>query len=337
MLDADAHGKGFRLHGDAVLIQHLIRVPGRMPDSQEDRVCRYPFAPCETNARYVPRFRLYGFHPRPETDFAAQPQDLGAYIFYDFPQPVGADMRLRQIADLLRRARAHKSVQHIPLQRVAAPGRQFTVGKRTRTALAELHVRILIQRTSRPKPCNRRVTRVHVLPALEDEGRAARRRKRQRREHTGGTESHDDGSPDWREALFFREARENRRRFFRRGGDFFIPSKPRQQTSFIFLRFHIQHAGKANGRPAPPPRVHRPPHEFRAAHRFAANRETLRRNLFPGPHIGNGHRQPFDPYHTSSINKKADAGAKENSILRAPSGKPFNSSSLQCARSPSCS
>jgi restriction endonuclease Mrr len=78
-------------------------------------------------------------------------------------------MRLRQIADLLRRARAHKSVNDIPLQRVASPGRQFAVGKRTRAALAELHVRILIQRTSRPKPCNRRVTRVHVLPALEDE------------------------------------------------------------------------------------------------------------------------------------------------------------------------
>ena len=75
-------------------------------------------------------------------------------------------MRLRQIQDFLRRSGANERVKHVPLHRIAAPRRQFPVGKCARAALAELHVRLAVESAARPKFLDRRMACVNILPAL---------------------------------------------------------------------------------------------------------------------------------------------------------------------------
>ena len=79
--------------------------------------------------------------------------------------------------------------------RVVDARRELAVGERPRAALAELHVRLRVERAAAPEALDILVARVDIVAAFEHERLAALARERQGGEHACGAKADDDGPP----------------------------------------------------------------------------------------------------------------------------------------------
>ena len=184
MLDARADGERLARHRHAEGVEHLKRVPRAVADRQHDvvRVDRplarrvgkrraHNPAAVEDQARQL----------RLEADRSAVGNDRLAQVLHHGAQPVGADVRLREEANLLRRAHLAERLQHLAAARIVNARIQLAVGKRPRAALAELHVALGLQRAAAPKRLDV-AARASRLAALDHQRRKPRLRQPQRRE-----------------------------------------------------------------------------------------------------------------------------------------------------------
>ena len=89
----------------------------------------------------------------PEPDLAAEPLDLGAHRLDDADQAEGADVRLGDPGDLLRRAGADELVEHLARQvaRIGDLPPELAVGERAGAAFAELDVRFRVEDAAPPQ------------------------------------------------------------------------------------------------------------------------------------------------------------------------------------------
>ena len=102
-------------------------------------------------------------------------------------------MRLVQVADLLRCAGRDKGFDDIFHMRVVDARRELAVRERPGTSLAKLDIRLRIERPALPELRNIGMTRIDIVAAFKHERLHPGARERQRSEHAGRAEAHDDG------------------------------------------------------------------------------------------------------------------------------------------------
>ena len=130
---------------------------------------------------------------RAEVVFAALGDDEIADVLDDDRQLVGADVRVRVDEDILGSAELHQLVQH--LAQVAPLGGtriELAVGEGACASLAVAVVGIGIDDAVARELRHVELAFVDVLAALQDDRPQAERQELERREHAGGTGSHDD-------------------------------------------------------------------------------------------------------------------------------------------------
>ena len=126
-------------------------------------------------------------------DIHPQRQQLSPDGFHHLPQHVGADMGLMGIADVLRRAVGHKSVQHMADADVVDAGGELSVGEGARAPLAELHVRGLGERSGAPEVLHVSGTLIHIPAPLQHDGGQARPGQGKGGEQPGRSHPHHHG------------------------------------------------------------------------------------------------------------------------------------------------
>ena len=133
-------------------------------------------------------------HLLAEADLAAQRLDLGAHLLDHAHQAEGADVRLGDVEDLLRRAGLDELGQHLARQvaRVADLAPELAVGEGARAALAELHVGLRVEHALAPQAPGVLGALAHRLAALQDDRPQAHLRQDQRGEEAAGPEADDD-------------------------------------------------------------------------------------------------------------------------------------------------
>ena len=128
-----------------------------------------------------------------EAHFAAERDDLRAHLLDDAGEAEGADVRLADVEDFLRRAGAHELVHHLAAVelRILDLAVELAVGEQARPALAELHVGFRRQDVLAPQRPGVLRAPAHVAAALQHDGLEAHLREQQRGEQAAGTEADD--------------------------------------------------------------------------------------------------------------------------------------------------
>ena len=129
-----------------------------------------------------------------EADLAAQRLDVGAHLLDHADEPEGADVRLADVEDLLRRAGLDELVEHLAREvaRVADLAVELAVGEGAGAALAELHVGLRVEHAAAPQAPGVLRALAHRLAALEHDRREAHLREDQCREQPARAEADDD-------------------------------------------------------------------------------------------------------------------------------------------------
>ncbi len=195
MLDANAHREGLLFHAHALPEQRLHRVACAVPDGEDDGVGQeliFFAAPDEFDALDVLAADNQSGQPCAETNLTAEADDFLADRADDVLEQVGADMRLGGIQDILRRAMVDERLQHRADERRFRAGCQLAVGKRARTALAELHVAFGVERTVFLHLPDGFGALIDCLAAFEQNRTSTGARKRQRGEQSGRTCADND-------------------------------------------------------------------------------------------------------------------------------------------------
>ena len=254
MLDAHADGECLRLHREALFIEHRIRVTRRVADAEERRVRRDALLTIHDECRKLSTRELHIRDLCPKAHLAAEADDLLADIFHDCPQEIRADMRLVQVADLLRRTRRDERFEHVADMRVIRARRELAVRKRAGTALTELYIRLRRERAALPEAEGIGMARIDILPALQNKRALPRPCKRQCRKHPGRAEAHDDRTML---AIRKRPFRHGRSRLFLLQCDILVTPQPREHALFRFriAQDDIEHIDERNRRAAIPPRI----------------------------------------------------------------------------------
>ena len=149
MFDTKADRERFRFDVHATIKEHTERIACAVADSEDDVVGGDAFATIEHDAahlaaavgsdRFVDQHIDHATH---EAKFAAEGLNRGAHVLHHFHEAKGADVRLADVHDFVRRARLYEFLKHFAavVLRVFHLRPEFAVGERTRAALAELHV-----------------------------------------------------------------------------------------------------------------------------------------------------------------------------------------------------
>ena len=188
MLDTRAHRKWLGNERYALSVQHSERIVRRMPHRQSQRSA-WDIRAVDAYAVHSARMQLQAFKRREETHFAAQLQHAAAQVLYNSAELIRADVRFRLGQYVLRRAEFHEAFQHPGAERVADTGGELSVGKRSRAALAELHVGGRVERSACPEALHRPDTAVHIRAALQHDRPVAEFAQGQRTEHSRGSEA----------------------------------------------------------------------------------------------------------------------------------------------------
>ena len=220
VLDAHPHGKGLPLHRDALLMQSLKGVPGRVSDGEDDLPAgergfrpaghyrdpgEPPYrSPAATGSAGTARggrpsgFRRFRFRQQPcepgaEADFPAEGENFLPDVLHHGDQHIGADVGLRVTEHRFVRPVPGKLLQHPGDARIVGAGVELPVGEGPGAALAELHVVLRVQRAAGPEGFHGAAAGVHVLPPLQHDGAQARLCQHQGGEHPRRAEAHHNG------------------------------------------------------------------------------------------------------------------------------------------------
>jgi len=138
---------------------------------------------------------LHVGHALIEADLAAQRHDLLADVLDHLHQLEGADVRMRDVEDLGRRAGLHELFHHLAAEeaRVLDLAVELAVGESAGTAFAELHVRLGVEHALAPQAPGVAGALAHGLAAFEHDGPEAHLREHQRREDAAGAEADHHG------------------------------------------------------------------------------------------------------------------------------------------------
>ena len=233
-----AAGCGFRAHlvrGEGAGNSHRVAAGGRADALQ-------------TRAGDAPLFDDQPRQLRLEQHRAARGDDRLAQAAHYAAQPVRADVRLRQIEDLLRRAHLAERLQHLAAARVMDAGIELAVRKRPRAPFAELHVAVGAQPAAAPERFHVARALVHRLAALDHYRRQTCPRQLQRREQSRRAQPHHQ-----RRAAARLCRRDDAR--FRRGDGLRAARQPPERVN----RLHLQRQREVDV--ALVARVHRPPRD----------------------------------------------------------------------------
>ena len=193
VLNAHTHGKRLLLHGHALGMKMFKGVPGGVTDGQYQ-----PVAGQGVDAVSVPDLRpgqpAFFYNKMLQAvfkaHFPAQRNHAAADVLHHVNENVGADVGLRVIQNVFRRAVGGKLGEHPAHALVVGAGIQLPVGKGTGSPLAELHIALRVQLTNRAEPVHRRLTAEGVLPPLDDDGPGACPGQYQRGEHPRRAKTH---------------------------------------------------------------------------------------------------------------------------------------------------
>ena len=157
MLDTKADGERFRFDIDTFIMQHLEGIARAVTDGQHDMVGGDMLATRQHHALHsafaVSLFNREIGHAGFKPVFASQLLNRTAHILDHFHQPEGADMWMRFGEDLWRSFCLHKFGEYFAAQMpwIFDLAVELAVGKRTRAALAILHVRFGIEHRFAPQ------------------------------------------------------------------------------------------------------------------------------------------------------------------------------------------
>ena len=202
MLDSHAHRKRLALHEQARIAHAVEHVARRMAARENHITCRQNeflaravfLALGTSHGHNASALEFHAFKTRAETHLAAPRDNLLAHGFHDIHKLVGANVRLAFPKDFFRGARLRENMQHVAATRILDVRGKLAVGKCTRTALAELHVRFGVQRAAFFEGIDGSHARIDVFATLKHDGRRARFRKSPCREQARRTHAYHDGT-----------------------------------------------------------------------------------------------------------------------------------------------
>ena len=230
VLNAETDGEGFGLHEHACGMQHGEGVSGAVPEREHDLARGNEFAIFQSDALHGAVFNGQIGDLAPETDLATQCFDFSAHALDHADQAEGADVRLGEVEDFLRRAGLNELGEHLApeVARVFDLAVELAVGESTGATLPELHVRLWVELVFAPQLPGVLGAFAHGLAAFEDDRAKPHLREDQRGENAGRPETDDQ----WAESKCFRRAGHEMVGHVRRLGDARIVGKARQQCGF---------------------------------------------------------------------------------------------------------
>ena len=182
MFDPHAHGEILFRHFNAAQAEHFKRISRAVPHSRHQRrrldfffFNRFPVASFRFDFHGVKcaAFDFYIRKFRAEKYFCAVCKQIFAHVFHHGLQFIAADMRLVQIENFFRRAEFHEFRKNFVVFLHVRTRIQFSVGKSSRTALAERHVAFRIQIACFMKTKQRFFPLFHTLSTLDHHGNNA--------------------------------------------------------------------------------------------------------------------------------------------------------------------
>ena len=196
MLDADADGEGFALHGDAGSVEEGKGVSGGVAGRQYEgisgEVVGALWAGDGETGQAAGLLAETG-ELVAEADIAAQANQLQPDVPHHLAEDVGAHMRAEGMGDVLRCAHLNKGVQYRANAGVMSAGSQLAVGECACTALAELDVGGGVQLTGAPELLYFFRPFLHRCPSLQDDGGDAVPSQIQGGKQTGWPHAHHHG------------------------------------------------------------------------------------------------------------------------------------------------
>ena len=193
VLDAKAHRERLGQHRHAALLQQREGVPRTVSYCQHRVVGAQLLTTGQAQAPQVALLDQQIGHLLAEADVAAQRLDLGPHLLDHAHQAEGADVRLGDVEDLLRRAGLDELGEHLARQvpRIADLAPQLAVAEGAGTPFAELHVRCRVEHAAAPQAPGVLRALAHRLAALQHDRPQAHLRQDQRREQAARPEADD--------------------------------------------------------------------------------------------------------------------------------------------------
>ena len=187
VLNANTHGKGLGLHGDALFQQHLEAVSRRVTQSQNDLRAVNSAKTVLVAGQHAGDGALFNdesFQLGAEKHLTAQRNYLLSDVLNNVDENIGADMGLCVVGDVLGCAVFHKLAEHPLHASVLDAGVQLAVGESACTAFTELDVAVRIQLAGGKEVVNGSFAGQGILSALDDERFCASLGQNQSRKHT---------------------------------------------------------------------------------------------------------------------------------------------------------
>ena len=195
VLYARAHGEGLGLHRHALGVQRRHGVARAVTRGEHQRGAVLDvFKPPGDHVHAAHRAAIEDepLQPGAEAHLAAEGDDLPADGLHHAREHVRADVRLGVVHHGLGRAVSGKFAQNVRDSPVVRAGVEFSVGKSSGSALAELDVALAVQLAAGAEGSDLRSARVHVRAALEHYGAQPRAGEGQRAEHARRAEARHD-------------------------------------------------------------------------------------------------------------------------------------------------
>ena len=269
MFDTHTDGKRLLFQGNALVMEHVIRIAGTVADTHNDQLCRVLIAAVDGHRRDASAIVAMDCRDTAgKTDFAALRLDGVAHILDDAAQDIGPDVGIIGIQDVFRRSGIDESLQNAPQQRMIDAGRQFPIGKGPRSAFAELDVRRCLEGAAAPKIFNVFRAGIDVTPPFKDDRRIAVFSQGQGCRQAGRAGPDDDGPVGKR----LRTGPDIRRRRLSQLADILIVTTALPNAAFVD-EFHIDRKNEIN--PRFPPGVDGPADNDKAGNIAAAAAELL--------------------------------------------------------------
>ena len=195
MLDANAHRKCLRLHGNARFFQHPERISRAVAQRQDEIAAGNLLCAIlrlNDRARDTATFCFDCRELRAEADLSSEVGDLLAQILHNVHQNVCSDVGLCIKENLRACARVCELLEHPVVSGIVHARVELAVRECARAALSELHVARRIEFAGIPEFPYDFLPRLRVLSALEDDRPVSRLRQNERAEHARRAEAHDD-------------------------------------------------------------------------------------------------------------------------------------------------
>ena len=256
LLNADAHGKGLRLHGNALGMQRLEGVPGAVADGQHRLIAGDALAAFQLHPGKGIPFQQKFRNPAAKAHLTAQGDDLLSEALDYLQQHIRSHMGFGVIQNVLPGTKGNKLLQDPANSGIADTGIQFSIRKGPRAALTELDIAFGVQSAVLPESRHLFMTGLRILAPLQNDGALPRLSQNQGGEHTRRAKA-DDHRPLFRFRLFFR-----RPVTLRGGQSHFFASALFQNLPLAAFQGHIDRINELHIRLFPG--IHRPTDQMQA-------------------------------------------------------------------------